>query len=342
MNSTGPIAHLYILDLPLSRPFVTASGVVSHREVAIVSVSLGDETGWGEAAPYPGQDETFGSVVEAARDGGTTPTLSAALDEAVCDLDARANGRRLASDVPADRTELPISAAVGMDAAVVDVVAALVADGITTIKAKVAPGRVDHIRDIRDAYPDLTMGVDANASFDSTSWQELMSLSEENVSYLEQPTADLSVPWLVELSDAGFIVFADESVRNPTQAVEVLRLPGVSGVVVKPGRLGWRGSLAVIDAARKMAKRWRASGLLETGVGRAYTELLAGAKDAFVSDVAPADMYFSYDAVRPRTDGAYIIAATADGVGIDVDKDRIASLAADEFVINPMAVPNLD
>ncbi|MFV2000508.1 MAG: enolase C-terminal domain-like protein [Acidimicrobiia bacterium] len=342
MNSLRPLAHIYVLDIPLLQPFTTASGTVSRREVAVVSLSVDGETGWGEAAPYPGQDETFASVVKATRDGATTPTLSAALDEALADLVARLESRRLTDDVPGIRTELPSSIAVGMGPDVLEIVDTLAADGISRIKAKIAPGHTDHIRAIRDAHPDLTMGVDANGSFDSSTWGELMSLSDENVAYLEQPMTDLAGAEIVALSEAGFMIFADESVRSVEQASDVLDLPGVSGVVVKPGRLGWRGSLAVIAASRGAGMSWRASGLLETGIGRAFSEALAAAEDAFVSDIAPAQRYIAYDTVVSRSKGAGVVVPSGHGIGIDVDEERVAGLAIESFPINPLVVPILD
>ncbi|GMQ99019.1 MAG: o-succinylbenzoate synthase [Acidimicrobiia bacterium] len=342
MNSRQPIGHIYILDLQLRRPFTTASGTVSQRKVAVVCLSVDGERGWGEAAPYPGQDEPFDSVINSARGGEATPTLRAALDEAMADLVARTHNRRLVDDVPGTKTELPLSVAVGMGSDVLDAVDTLVGEGISRIKAKIAPRHTDHVRDLRDAYPDLTMGVDANGSFDSSSWRELLSLVDENIAYLEQPMSDLSGPEIAELSDAGLVIFADESVRSVEQASDVLELPGVGGVVVKPGRLGWRDSLTVITAARNAGKSWRASGLLETGIGRAYSEALAAAEDAFVSDIGAADMYFTQDTVVSRVKGAHVSIAMADGVGVDVDEQRVASLATDDFPINPMAVPVLD
>jgi len=342
VNSLQPTGHIYILDLQLLRPFTTASGTVSQRKVAVVCLAVDGVRGWGEAAPYPGQDESFVSVINAAGGGETTPTLRAALDEAMADLVARTENRRLIDDVPGVETELPLSVAVGWGADVLSAVDTLVDEGVAGIKAKIAPGHTEHVRDIRDAHPDLTMGVDANGSFDSATWDELLSLSEENIAYLEQPTSDLAAPEVVELSDAGFEVFADESVRSVEQALKVLALPGVGGVVVKPGRLGWHDSLAIVAAARNAGRSWRASGLLETGIGRAYSEALATAQDVFLSDIASADMYFSVDTVSSRKKGSSILVPTHTGLGIDVDEKRVASLATDHFPINPKAVPVLD
>jgi len=342
VKSLRPRAHFYILDIPLHRPFTTASGTVTRRELALVSLSIDGETGWGEAAPYPGQDETLATVVAAARDGGSTPTLRAALDEAMADLLARTQKMRLIDDVPGVRTELPLCVAVGTGSKVLDVVNGLVADGILRIKVKIAPGHTDHIRDIRNAHPDITIGVDANGSFEPSNWGEMLHLSEENIAYIEQPMFDLARAEVVELRDAGFLIFADESVRNVEQAADVLDLAGVGGIVVKPGRLGWTDSLAVVTAARSAGKSWRASGLLETGVGRAYTEILAAAEDAFVSDIAPADRFFTQDTVASRARGANVVVPMAYGVGIDVDEKRIAARATDVLSINPLAVPVLD
>jgi L-alanine-DL-glutamate epimerase-like enolase superfamily enzyme len=111
-------------------------------------------------------------------------------------------------------------------------------------------------------------------------------------------------------------VFADESVRSVASAQIALALDHVDGVVIKPGRLGWSGALSVRELANDAGKLWRASGLLETGIGRAYTDILAACPDAFVSDVAPAEWYLDADITESRYANAHITVPM--GPGSDV------------------------
>jgi L-alanine-DL-glutamate epimerase-like enolase superfamily enzyme len=114
-------------------------------------------------------------------------------------------------------------------------------------------------------------------------------------------------------------VFADESVRSVTSAQAALTLDHVDGVVIKPGRLGWSGALAVRELANAAGKLWRASGLLETGIGRAYADILAACPDAFISDVAPAEWYLDTDITESRYADAYITVPTGPGLGVTPD-----------------------
>ena len=50
----GLAVELHDYGLALASPFVTAHGVVDHREGVLFSISDGANVGWGEAAPLPG------------------------------------------------------------------------------------------------------------------------------------------------------------------------------------------------------------------------------------------------------------------------------------------------
>lgn len=97
----------------------------------------------------------------------------------------------------------------------------------------------------------------------------------------------------------------------------------IDGVVVKPGRLGWEGALETIGVAEALGKRWRASGLLESGIGRAFTNLLAAIPTAFASDVAPADWYLEKDVVHQSVVDGEIELPSGPGIGMDPEPGAI-------------------
>jgi O-succinylbenzoate synthase len=309
---------IFHLEIPLRSPFATSGGSIATRSVALVR--LGDDPyGWGEAAPFPGQDEPIEDVLRAARVGKSTPTLDAAIDEARADLRARLLGESLFQAVGATRRNLEVSLAVGLTDPISEVDRA-VNEGISRFKLKIEPGRVGHVVEIRRSHPDVLLGLDANGSFNLSSMSELHALSALSISYLEQPFSDLAA-----LPAAGITVFADESVRSVAGAQAVLALDHVDGVVVKPGRLGWSGALAVRELANDAGKLWRASGLLETGIGRAYTDILAACPDAFVSDVAPADWFLTTDVTESRYSDGRITVLSGVGLGITPNPTVLAS-----------------
>ena len=331
-------ATFFHLDIPLLSPFSTATGTVSARSVGLVSVSRDGVTGWGETAPYPAQDESFGDVLEAARSGTSTPTLAAAIDEAMCDLIARERGISLHSELGPTLGTVPISVAVGMGQDALSAVSAAWDSGITRFKVKIMPGHTSHVEDIRRLVPEATIGVDANGSFDASSIQEILALADLDLAFVEQPTSAAADPALQTLRKAGFTVFVDESIRSVETAKRALATPEVSGVVVKPGRLGWSGSVEVVRMARASGKLWRASGLLETGVGRAFSLALASASDAFVSDIAPASWFFSYDVAPLPVSGGEFTVPTCPGTGIDVDTDVVRERALEVIPLSGSAI----
>ncbi len=87
--------------------------------------------------------------------------------------------------------------------------------------------------------------------------------------------------------------------------------------------------LAVVEAATRLGKKWRASGLIETGLGRAYADLLASDPTAFISDVAPAELFLSADVTASRFDGGVIRVPSGPGLGIAPDPDLIEALRTD-------------
>jgi O-succinylbenzoate synthase len=332
-------ALLYHLEIPLLAPFTTATGRVSKRTVGLVRVGRSGSVGWGEASPYPGQDEPFSDVLDAARTGGMSPTLSAAIDEATADLAAREQGVNLASVLGPPRTSVTMSIAVGMGDSALSTVEAAARSGVHRFKVKVMPGRTGHVGEIRRRFPRAFLGVDANGSFDQSTVGELLDLSDAGIAYVEQPTPDPGDPAVSILSKAGFAVFSDESVRSVSTAQRALACAGIAGVVVKPGRLGWGPAVEVVESARAAGKHWRASGLLETGIGRAFTLSLAAAQDAYASDLAPASRFFSYDIAPQGVLEGNLVVPTGPGTGVEVDSGVVKAHAVEIIPLSESAIP---
>ena len=315
---------IFQLEIPLRRTFTTSGGSVVSRSVALVRVG-NDPYGWGEAAPFPGQDESIAEVAHAANTGQHTPTLDAAIDEAQADLRARLAGKSLFDNAGATRAFVDVSLAVGLADPIAEVERA-VCRGISRFKLKIEPGRIDHVAEIRRSHPDVLLGLDANGSFASETVQELEALSSLGIAYLEQPVTDMASAAAIESRAAiNSLVFADESVRSISGAQAILRLGHVDGVVVKAGRLGWSGALAVRQLATAEGKLWRASGLLETGVGRGYGDILAACPDAYASDVAPAEWYLDTDITDSRYADARIAVPSGPGLGVTPDLNILTS-----------------
>lgn len=311
MTADAPIrATLHVLRIPLIRPFRGHRGAIDHRDVALVELH-GPESGWGEAAPYPGQDESIGDLIAAARDRRTTPTLAAAVDEAATDLVARSEGRPLQTDPTP-----PGCRAVGIDDSLASV-GSLVDAGVEYVKIKVAPGATRLVAEVRSAFPDIGIGVDGNGSFPPENLDEALALADHDLVFAEE----LFVGWGASAArfteSTGVPLFADESVRSLGDVDSVIVSTSVGGAVLKPGRLGWSGCALAASRLAAAGKLFRASGLLETSVGRAYTNALAADRRAFLSDVAPARSFLDGDVTDGEEHGGA-------GIGFTPDPELIA------------------
>lgn len=329
---------LHHLAIPLKGRFHTAMGDIGERDISILELSIDDVVGWGEASPYPGLDEPFAELLTAAASHRTTPTLASAIELASADVSARVAGTSFAEDIGATRESVPASIAVGLGGDPSALVASAAHLGVQRFKVKIAPGHVLHVAEIMDSHPGTIIGLDANGSFDMATIGELESVADLPIAYLEQP-CDPSDPATLErlkqITDVP--VFIDETIRTAKDAAVALDSTLVDGVVIKPGRLGLAASLATIEDVERRGKRWRSSGLLETGVGRAFSDAFAAIPSAFASDIAPADWFLERDIVENRfSDGAVSI-PKGPGIGMApdpevLDRYRVSSIDVTDTV----------
>ena len=315
-------AHLEAvrLSMPLRSSFRTAGSSIDVRDVCLVRASSGGQVGWGEAAPFPGQDESMDQLLASVASDEPTPTLLAAIDEALADLNARIEGRSLL-EVGADA--VPMCVAVGLDDAVATV-DRHVEQGISRFKVKIGPARIGHVRAIRQRHPDVLLAVDGNGSFGAGRMVELEPLSNVGVVLAEELFDEWQSHEVLQFTErTGIPLFADESVRSLADVQRLVAMPGVEGITIKPGRLGWGGALTARDLAVAAGKRWRASGLLETGIGRSFTNLLAAHEGADMSDVADARMFLADDVVNLDVAGSVVGLSPGPGIGVNPNEDVI-------------------
>ncbi len=320
---------LYDLEVPLARTFTTASGAIRSRRVVLVAAEADERRGWGEAAPYPGvTQESVDDVWSGFVDGGTLPsTAAAALENADADLVARLAGRPLWREIGGTRPEIPASLAIGFAEDAVAAVAAAVGAGFGAVKLKIEPGRdVDIVSGVMEAFPDLTVGVDANGSYDPDERDALLELDKLGVAYVEQPFVATDLAAHVRLrSELVAPIAVDEAIGSTEDAIGVLSAGAADLLVLKPGRIGLNACRVIHDLALAAGVRIKASGLVETGIGRAHTMAVASLPGGIYSDIAPADAYLVEDPVVPRRSvvgGSLGLPAEA-GIGCEPDGEAL-------------------
>jgi L-alanine-DL-glutamate epimerase-like enolase superfamily enzyme len=160
------------LSIPFREPFVTASGVVSARELLLLRIE--DDTGavgFGEAAPFePYDGVTLRSVAEALLEGradnGVPAQARAAEEMALLDLEARREGRAV-GEPGAEAIAVNRTLAAGPPEEVALHAAEGVREGYACFKLKVGlPDDADRVAAVRAAIgPWPALRIDANGAW---------------------------------------------------------------------------------------------------------------------------------------------------------------------------------
>ncbi|MBF6554828.1 MAG: o-succinylbenzoate synthase [Acidimicrobiales bacterium] len=287
--------QLWMAELPLVEPVVTAGTVHGHRPVVFVQVtgqSNGEVVeGWGECAAlgdtaYDREDASASfsvleetllpSLFDAAgaslrlprptaldlvrQAAPDAPLAFAALEMAVADTHLRAEHRSLAAVLGVEHASVELGAVVGMyptTGALVERVRELADAGFSRVKMKIGPGwDLDPVNAVSRALPGLRLQVDANGSYTETDEDHLMGLDRRGLLCIEQPFARTDLAAHARLAHRiGTPVCLDESLASPLDVERALAMGACSVICLKPARLGGLGN------ALKVVSRCGASGV---------------------------------------------------------------------------------
>ena len=270
----------------------------------------------------------------AARD--LPPTAAAAVEEAEADLRAQRTGIPLGQALGGSGHPVEGSIAVGFSEDPVAAVARVVGRGYRAVKMKIKPGfDLEAVCPVRERFPALTIGVDANASYSWDDREALLRLDALGVAYIEQPFAAFDLEAHRRLRDETVAAVAlDEPIDSIEAAVTIVEEDAADLLVVKPARLGPEACRTIHDLALAAGLRVKASGLLETSIGRAHTLAIATLPGMIHSDLAVAGDFLEADPVSPRipmTGGRFLPLPSA-GIGCEPDETAIAPYIVRETV----------
>lgn len=341
--------EVWLLDLPLREPFAAAHGTTMSRDLVVVRVDTDAGHGWGECSALPeptytdeyaagaftvlverlgpllvgqrlgeagGAEEPIGdSVTEALSVVSGHPMAKAALEMAVLDISCRAADVSLAERLGATKRSVPAGAAIGLGAvqAAADRAAALWEDGFGRVKLKIEP---DHDLAVVDAVqlacPAIDVQVDANGSYGPADLDLLVELAATGVTAIEQPFGIDDVASAIALVEAVPVpVVADEGAPSGAEVDRLVSLGALSGVSIKPARLGGIGAAVdVLERCTAAGLAATAGGMVEAGLGR-HSLAAVAALDGFelTGDVSPAGRWLAAD---PWPD----LTLTADGIAV--------------------------
>lgn len=278
MNITRAALHPY--RLPLHSPWLTAAGGFSEREGWLLRLdSSSGMRGYGDCAPLPGSAaETpanaeswlcaqarrligmpVGDALQTIASGpGAAPAARLALETALLDLAAQADGLSLAAylrsihrgdqpgfEPPSAAGEVAVNAALGSIGRLADesVYSACKA-GFRILKLKVGAASIDHeIERLRHVAALLPAGVqlrlDANRAWSSAAAEHFLHrCAELPIEMLEEPLAEATLQRLQRLQAQTTIAIAIDESAALLDAERILGSAPVRRLVIKPTRCG--------------------------------------------------------------------------------------------------------
>ena len=268
------------VDLSLDVPFRISRGTTATTENVVATVTAGERTGYGAAAPSPHYGETTATVeallpellavVEAVGDPHArraiaermagvvrgNPAARAAVDVALWDLCGKLLGEpvyRLLG-LSAEGTCPASSVTVGLDAtdAMADRAAAATEAGYPILKVKLGTDRdLEIVEAVRDAAPDATIRVDANGAWrPKEAVRNCRALAGFGVEFVEQPVSAADPAGLAHVYERSPLpIAADESCLTAADVPAVAdRCDIVNLKLMKTG--GLTPALDAVHAAR--------------------------------------------------------------------------------------------
>ncbi len=361
----------YYFRIPLKKSFRISVGEVTVKEGVLFEGRSGEVTGWGEAAvdgiPFY-TPETVGSVLDVSRRAlcplllsrswPDVPAVVSALDqfrghrfakaalEAMCwDLCGKRNGRSVASLLGGTRPWVEFGPSVGITAspaALVEAVGRELAQGFRRIKIKVAPGKdTAYIQAVREAFPGTTLMVDANNAYLPADVPRLREWDQFGLLMIEQPLNEHDLFFHSQLcAEMATPICLDESIETVHLAECALRLQAADIVNIKVCRVGGlMHSLRIHDlCAQHQVPVWIGS-RLGTGVATAARLAAASLPNASLPTDAGAEMAYVQDDLLATPfevrNGCELRVPTGPGLGIEVDRRRLATYTVDRLSWQP-------
>jgi O-succinylbenzoate synthase len=266
-----------------------------------------------------------------------------ALETALRDLFARADGVSLARHLGGTRTVIEVGVSLGLQPTIAETVAIVakhVSQGYRRIKLKIEPGAdVDRVAAVREAFPDLPLTVDANAAYTLETSGPLVGLDAFALDYIEQPLHHEDLVDHAELARRlATPICLDESIRSAADAAAAISLGACRVLNVKIGRVGGHGeALRIHDAALAAGVPLWCGGMLESGIGRAHN-IAAATLPGFTKpgDTSSSSRYFEEDIVEPRPEAANGLMPVPEGpgIGVEVRRDVLA-----RFTLETLELP---
>jgi O-succinylbenzoate synthase len=354
------------ISLPLKEPFQISSGSAHVRRIVLLELSDSEGcTAWSECAAgeFPNYSPETTDTAWLAICEWVAPRVlghqfasprhvhaaldldfrghnmaKAAVEMGAWALAAEREGVSLASLLGGERERIATGISIGIQASPESLVTKAreaIRSGYRKVKLKVKPGSdVSFVAAVREELgPDAPLMVDANNAYTVDDFDHLTLLDQFGLVMIEQPLAWDDLVRHADLQQRmATPICLDESIISLQRAEDMIRLGSGRIVNIKPARVGgFTVSVAIHDLCREHGIPVWCGGMLESGVGRAHNVALASLPNFSIpGDLSPSARYWEQDVVTPEwtmTDGMVTVPREAPGIGVQVNRDRVDSLA---------------
>lgn len=345
----------------LKERFKTSFGVTLWRDILVVELHSNDFVGYGEVAAdrFPGFSYETHETALLVLKRFLIPRISkrkfnsphvfresleiirghamakCALEYAFWDLYAKIIGKPLFGLYGGTRTRVPVGVSIGIVEKVsylIELIQKYLDEGYRRIKLKIAPGYdIDILEAVREAFPEIVLQVDANASYDLSKHREtILSLDRYNLLMIEQPLHYHDLVDHAKLrSQLKTPICLDESIESIHSAKAAVMLGSCDIVNLKPPRVGGiLESIKIYNLCTENGVGMWIGGMLETGIGKAHLLHIASLSNiTYPSDISASDRYWLEDVIDPphklNPVDSTIDVPRKPGIGVDVNLDSL-------------------
>ncbi len=355
--------ELFLVRLPLKRPYETSMAVETHESHVIVRVEDEGAVGWGESVAnetpwYSGETpstvwvlleevliphllgRTFAhprEVSEALSWIRDARMAKAAVEMAMWDLAAKQERVSLSRLLGGTRDRILCGVAIGLHPsidALIERIEEELRGGYQRVKLKIKPGRDVAIAEaVRAHFPDLPFMLDANSAYSLAEAGVFERIDATRPTMIEQPLAhDDMIDHAALQKRIRTPICLDESIRHAEDARKAIDLGATKVVNIKPGRVGGLAeAVRVHDACRERGVPVWCGGMLEMGIGRAHNVHLASLPGfTLPGDVAASKRYFATEIIgepfEVGPDGTMAV-PPGPGIGVTVLEAEVRRLA---------------
>ena len=339
MEPRAVMRRTHRVELPLSQPLSTRTGVITARQGVVLESRRGGVVALAEVSPHPDLSEIGAEGAYAAigpwvpRDETPTNDEAAAGVEWVrLDHDARSASKPVAELLAGEPNHrVPLNGLIGL-AGGAETATALAGLGYRTLKVKVGRDVAREsvrVRQVFDAVGrEVALRVDAGGSWDPTTLEDMTAAMEGvPIEYIEDPI-EHSADWgSLANCPIPLALDANEPTDGQLDVIEVL--------VIKPSLIGPHGAMALATRAKDHGVDVVVTSIIDGAIGVAAASQVAAALGLVRACGLATSQLLTRDVAEPPPiqDGNMLVSGP--GIGVTLSEDLLARTVVPRFSAPP-------